>query len=1396
MPETTARAETVKPGTPTGDGKPTSSTVCALCLEKLSSAPHVEHTTRTTLLRPVASERLTGKLAAPAGDSHNDDTLALVVTTAPGAAGSAPASVPRHGSSVSPQLPLGEAPPVARHFGSYEVLGEISRGSFGVVYRAKQQGLDRVVALKVLLAGAHASIEAVGRFQREAKAVARLKHPNIVPVYDIGTHESHHYFAMEFVEGHALSELIAKNEVTTQRALEVAEALADALESAHRAGVIHRDIKPSNIIVDAQGQPHITDFGLAKQVDLDTKYTMSGTTLGTPAYMPPEQARGEIEKIDARSDVYAVGAVLYEMLTGRTPFFGRSLLEVVVAVINEPVQPPRRLNPRIHRDVQTIVMKCLEKDPRQRYASAADLRDDLQRFRSGEAIRARPAGLLRRTGRQLKRHRMLVGTASVALAAMILSYYQMQESEKQQEKIIADKVKVEKELVQVKVSQQPVWRPDWWFPPKDPATLVNDEQRKLYTIPEGKGEAFKGFARGKDVPDPQLKKTKSADGAEQQEVEGARLSGGQTLVSPEQCRFFGDVDARICFTVGEWAPDRKLRIGLQSLANGAYDGIPYLVEYAGGSVRLFGPVDLYSHTSVADGDRKGAAQPKFEVKAEKEAPDLVPGRYTFTVHREGMLLSTLLAGPAAFQPVSLEIKDVNLSNWVFKNTQLVIRQPPPGLLITSAEVQRKLGGEGGNAFSHFSEGEYNVAEGEFKAIEERGDDRFLKARAKFQLGLLQEICQPRSGKELTYYTDALNELEQLPPDELHAAERNRLATELRFRRLIRFARNRMWPAVTDEIYRGWGQDGKIGEPLAWELRGVLELALQEPPKDAAAKEPEKAPGIQAALELFQRLGLTPGSVRFGRCAVVLADTLVAARRFDDLPALYDAYSSRMLSKPLCEAIGRALEADQFGSALTLLGKMDARTETDAILRARAVCDVLSTAMKTHRYVDVGRLYSNAPTMQLLKILCKEIEAQAKDLADNDNESRFYQFTSKALSAVVVKPPPDPSAMDVLCAALDKVAAEIINGGRVSKLIKLHEAFRGTRAMDPHLARSFAEAVTRLAAAGSPGAREQALSLLTYCAKHVQRDDPGLQRAVVALARHDAAVDDARSYGVILKLQRTYATPQLLKLASEMLLEMRRSSRYEEMVIFFSQARVEFGSDARVLTPLAVAALENVNSSEQRAQLLSSLWFTVHGELEQRQLAAADRQWQMEFADIELVLNQWEKAREHYLALYNTKDIEPELLARVSFRLGVLAMARPGGGRASDVLLPLLAMENLPEEYKLAARLLVAPDRTRLEDLDAQLKALNAPLRLSAAEWDLCRGLRLRLDGNQALARDVLSAAARKSDPARAWVNSVASQLLRSNSRSPDEERRGDSEKPLPTPAPQPPAPSLNFPKRD
>ena len=1418
------------------------STICVLCQGKLRASPNAAHTTRTTVLRPLASERLAGKVLAPETADQAEEAAVLTAhasqpprmdsspsggaddgTTA-GAEGTsgnqaAPLTPPSphwgegrvrgpRGSSISPNRPLGgqKGPlPVAQHFGSYEIISEISRGSFGVVYRARQQGLDRVVALKVLLAGAYASNEMVARFQREAKAVARLKHPNVVPVYDIGTHEGHHYFAMEFVEGSALSELIAKRQITTQRALEIAESLADALECAHRGGVIHRDIKPSNIIVDAHGQPHITDFGLAKQVDLDEKYTLSGTTLGTPAYMPPEQARGEINRIDARSDVYAIGAVLYEMLTGRTPFVGRSLLEVVVAVINEPAQPPRQLNPRIHRDVQTIVLKCLEKDPGLRYASAAELRDDIRRFRSGEAIRAKPTGLFRHTARFLRRHSVLVAAVALVCLAVGFSASLVKKANEESKKSEKKTQALQNELTLVKVSQGPIWLPDWWFPRKDPKELAKDEQGKRYTIPDGKDKLFDGLVKGKDAWDLQVQRVKVQDTFEVKN-KTVRLSGSETLVSPEECRSFGDVDAGLFLVLEGWNADKKLRIGIQSLAAN-YNGVPYLMEIGGGIIRIIGPVDLYTYTSQGEAARKANEGPKLEVKAEKDAPELVDGRYALRIIRLGMSLSLQLNGLDGRPSAGLQIEDFNLSSWVFKNTQLVVRQPPQGLQFTSAEVKHKYGGKEGDAFTHFNEGEYNVAEGELEAITkrtgERSEDHLEKARAHYLLGLLRETLQPFSRKDLGHYTDAVNELARLSPEEQAAlGDPAGLPKELGLRRMICFARYRQWDAVWQELRQGWSQ-GKIGEPLAWELDTVLELALREIGKGGAAKDPDKAPVIQAAQKVFERLGLTPGSTTLGTLAAGLADVLNGfdEPRFNELLALRDAYPSHLLNKPFYDAVNRTVAADQFDRALTLLGKMDDRTENDANPKTRATCVVLTAALEKHRYVELADAFRARPNLDVLRILCKGngqgskgIEAQAADLASQtkvpgSDSDRLNLFLFKVPPVVWAKLPADPSAGPMFRDALEKIAPEIISSGRVSNLVKLHEALRGAERQDPRMAKSFAEAVVRLAKSDDPGAERDALNLLKYCAAHVERGNSALQNAVVVFAEHRVSMKEPSNQDLIFRLQAVYPARGLRTPAREVLLALQHNSRYEEMVSFFVQARIEFGADAGVLTPIAVRALRSVNSPPQRAALMSDLWTKVHGELEQRQLAADDRHWQLEYADIELVLDRWEKARDRYLGLYNLRGLEPELQAKAGLRLGVLNLASPTAVSASDPLLSLLSTENLPDEYKLAAMLLAMPESLSIADLDARLKALKAPLLLSPPEWDLFRGLRLRMDGDSLAAKEALLAAERNSDASQSWVKSVASHLLRVAVNGPDHEPK---EKPA-GPAQQPPSPAPSAP---
>ena len=287
------------------------------------------------------------------------------------------------------------APPApGSPFGNYDLIAEIDRGGMGVVYKARQRSLNRTVALKMILGGKLASPADVQRFYAEAEAAANLHHPNIVAIHEVGEHEGQHYFSMEFVDGESLEERLAAGPLPPRDAAALLREIALAVDYAHRNGVIHRDLKPANILLDSDGRPRITDFGLARRTE-SPHLTATGMIVGTPAYMSPEQASAN-RNIGPQADVYSLGAVLYALLTGGPPFRGASDLELVLQLLeNEPVSP-RRLNRVVDRNLETICLKCLEKEPQHRYAAAKEMADDLGRYLDGEPIVARPQWRFRR----------------------------------------------------------------------------------------------------------------------------------------------------------------------------------------------------------------------------------------------------------------------------------------------------------------------------------------------------------------------------------------------------------------------------------------------------------------------------------------------------------------------------------------------------------------------------------------------------------------------------------------------------------------------------------------------------------------------------------------------------------------------------------------------------------------------------------------------------------------------------------------------------------------------------------------------------------------------------------------------------------------------------------------
>src|SRR5262245_25640254 len=317
---------------------------------------------------------------------------------------------PASSGSTPPPLPTADLPRIR----GYEVQELLGRGGMGVVYKAWHRRLQRPVAVKMLLAGAYAQPQELERFLREAETVAGLHHANIVQVHEAGDMDGRPYFTMEFVEGGSLAQKMAGTPQPARQAAALVANVAEAVHAAHQRGIVHRDLKPGNILLTADGTPKLTDFGLARHLEGAAGLTQSGVTVGTPSYMAPEQAEGKSRDVGPAADTYALGAILYELLTGRPPFQAESAAETMLQVIFQDPVPPSRLNAKVPRDLETVCLKCLHKEPQRRYASAAALVEDLRRHLLGEAILARPERRLERLVRCVRRRPMLAAALAVA----------------------------------------------------------------------------------------------------------------------------------------------------------------------------------------------------------------------------------------------------------------------------------------------------------------------------------------------------------------------------------------------------------------------------------------------------------------------------------------------------------------------------------------------------------------------------------------------------------------------------------------------------------------------------------------------------------------------------------------------------------------------------------------------------------------------------------------------------------------------------------------------------------------------------------------------------------------------------------------------------------------------
>jgi len=308
------------------------------------------------------------------------------------------------------------APGIGSRIGDYVLEAPLGEGGMGIVYRARQSSLNRIVALKMLPFGRFSPDAHLKRFRAEAEAIARLRHPNIVTIYEVGEHDGQPFFSMEYVDGSDLAKVIRERPLPIREAARLLASVAKAIQYAHEHGIVHRDLKPSNILIDGEGEPHVSDFGLARNLASDSDLTMTGQALGSPHYIPPEQAEGRREAHTAASDVYGLGAILYHLLAGRPPFVGETVPAILRQLAESEPVPPRLLNPDVPGDLETICLKCLEKNPARRYWTARELAEELERFLRDEPIRARPIGTLERAWRWCRRRPALAGmTAATSL---------------------------------------------------------------------------------------------------------------------------------------------------------------------------------------------------------------------------------------------------------------------------------------------------------------------------------------------------------------------------------------------------------------------------------------------------------------------------------------------------------------------------------------------------------------------------------------------------------------------------------------------------------------------------------------------------------------------------------------------------------------------------------------------------------------------------------------------------------------------------------------------------------------------------------------------------------------------------------------------------------------------
>ena len=366
----------------------------------------------------------TKELLCPSCQDQASEGATRILNPTPPSSGDAPtldgSSSRVHGDN-DPAEREQASPKLQSDFGDYELLGEIARGGMGVVFKARHKRLNRIAAIKMIRSGKLSSPEDIQRFYVEANAAAQLDHPGIVPIYEIGEHEGQPFFAMKFIEGGSLAQHLEQFRTNKPKLVEFVAKIAEAVHHAHQRGILHRDIKPANVMLDEVENPLLTDLGLAKNTASESDLTQTGALVGTPSYMPPEQA-DSVSTLTTAADIYSTGAILYELLTGHPPHTGTSPIETILRVLHDPIKPPRSLDKSIDLDLELICMKCLERDPQARYSSAAALASDLRNWLDGEPLSVKPPTLYASFATRMRRNQGLVYAMLIALAGSILSF--------------------------------------------------------------------------------------------------------------------------------------------------------------------------------------------------------------------------------------------------------------------------------------------------------------------------------------------------------------------------------------------------------------------------------------------------------------------------------------------------------------------------------------------------------------------------------------------------------------------------------------------------------------------------------------------------------------------------------------------------------------------------------------------------------------------------------------------------------------------------------------------------------------------------------------------------------------------------------------------------------------